>query len=79
MIEAIEALRGATGQGKTLAPLPMEEIGELDEFIADRELLDPDRPEQLFEPMGKHGLAKSWARGRASIAARLHRGRRGAG
>ena len=70
MIGAIEAL---CGDGKTLAPLPMEELGEVEAFIADRELLDPEQPEGLFEPMGKHGLAQSWARGRSMVEARLRR------
>ena len=74
MIDAIEALRANAGTGgKSLLPLPMEDVGEVEELIADHELLDPERPELLFEPMGKHGLAKGWARGRAKIAARLGR------
>lgn len=72
MIGAIESLRGAgKADRKSLKPLPMEGIGEVENFIAEHELLDPDRPEDMFEPMGKHGLAKGWARGRAAIASRL--------
>ena len=70
MIGAIDMLRRA---GKTLEPLEIEELGGVEAFIADHELLDPDRPEELFEPMGRHGLAQSWARGREMIEARLHR------
>ena len=70
MVGAIETLRG---NGKTLEPLPMEKLGQVDEFIADHELLDPERPELLFEPLGKQGLAKGWARGRSMIEARLGR------
>ncbi len=70
MIDAIEALRGA---GKTLEPLAMELVGEVDNFIADHELLDPDRAEDLFEPVGKQGLAHSWAQGRNMIEARIGR------
>jgi hypothetical protein len=74
MLDAVERLRRAGG--KTLVPLPMEELGEVEKAIADNELLDPQRPEHLFEPIGKHGLARSWARGRSRIEARLkHRGR----
>jgi hypothetical protein len=71
MIGAIEALRGT---GKTLELL-MEDVGEVEEFIAEHELLDPRRAEAMFEPIGKRGLARSWARGRALIGARI--GRRG--
>ncbi len=70
MIGTIETL---CGSGKTLQPLPMEELGDVEAFIADHELLDPDRPEQLFEPMGRHGLAQSWARGRSMVESRLRR------
>ena len=70
MIGAIEALRGA---GKTLELLGMEEVGEVEGFIADNEVLDPESADEMFEPFGKHGLAKSWAKGRAMIAARMGR------
>jgi phosphatidylserine/phosphatidylglycerophosphate/cardiolipin synthase-like enzyme len=69
MIGAVERLR--KHDGKTLVPLPMEEVGEVEAIIADNELLDPQRPENMFEPIGKHGLARSWARGRSRIEARL--------
>jgi len=70
MIGAIEALRGA---GKTLELLGMEEVGEVEGFIADNEVLDPESADEMFEPFGKHGLAKSWAKGLAMIAARMGR------
>ena len=72
MIGAIEALRGP---GKTLELLELEDVREAEEFIAEHELLDPQRAEAMFEPIGKRGLARSWARGRALIDARM--GRRG--
>jgi len=70
MIGAIDALRGS---GKTLELLPMEDVGEVEEFIADHELLDPRRAEAMFEPIAKRGMARGWARGRALIDARLGR------
>jgi phosphatidylserine/phosphatidylglycerophosphate/cardiolipin synthase-like enzyme len=80
MIAAIEALRDRNAaladQRKTLEYLPLEEVGEIEGFIADNELLDPESPEDLFEPIGKTGMAGSWARGRAMIGARLKRRRR---
>ncbi len=72
MIEIIDALRGT---GKTLEMLEMDDVGDVEGFIADNELLDPERPEELFEPFGKHGLAKSWAKGRAMIGRRFARPR----
>ncbi|MCY7399257.1 MAG: phospholipase D-like domain-containing protein [Sphingomonas bacterium] len=69
MIEVIEALRGS---GKTLELLDMEETGEVETILAENEVLDPESPDELFEPFGKHGMAQSWAKGRAMIGRRLH-------
>ena len=33
------------------------------------EVLDPESAEEMFEPIGKHGMAQSWAKGRAMIEA----------
>jgi len=73
MVGAIEALRGP---GKTLELLENEDLGEVEDFIADNELLDPKRAEMMFEPRSKRGLALSWARGRAMVETRI--GKRGA-
>ena len=70
MIAAIEALRGP---GKTLILLPMEELGAVQEVMAENEVLDPESPDEMFEPFGKHGMAQSWAKGRAMIGRRLGR------
>ena len=71
MIAAIEALRGP---GKTLELLEMEEVGAVEDVLAENEVLDPESPDELFEPFGKHGMAQSWAKGRAMIGRRLRRG-----
>ena len=62
MVDAIEALRG---DGKTLDLLSMERLGATKEFIAANELLDPESPDAMLDPIAKRGLAKSWAKGRA--------------
>ncbi len=62
MIGAIEALRAA--KGKTLVPLPMEDFTEAQKFVADRQLMDPDRPEGLLDPVVGGSLSKNWRRGR---------------
>jgi hypothetical protein len=67
MVGAIEALRG---EGKTLELLDMETLGATKEFIAANELLDPERPEEMLDPIAKRGLAKSWAKGRAMFGRR---------
>jgi phosphatidylserine/phosphatidylglycerophosphate/cardiolipin synthase-like enzyme len=59
LIETIEALRG---KGKTLAPLVLEEPDAVEEFIAESELLDPERPDEMFEGPGKRGLFRRWKR-----------------
>ncbi len=71
MVDAIEALRG--GGGKTLDLLTMEALGATEEFIADNELLDPESPDAMLDPIARRGLARSWARGRAALTARLAR------
>ena len=70
MVDAIEAL---IGPGKSLELLPMEELSDAQEFIASNELLDPESPEAMLDPIGKRGLARSWAKGRAAIGRRLGR------
>ncbi|MES2483872.1 MAG: phospholipase D-like domain-containing protein [Pseudomonadota bacterium] len=70
MVDAVAALLGA---GKSLELLPMEGLNEAEEFIASNELLDPERADAILEPIGKRGLAKSWAKGRAAIRRRLGR------
>ncbi|WP_309603497.1 phospholipase D-like domain-containing protein [Sphingomonas sp.] len=68
MVKAIEAL---IGPGKSLELLPMEGLSDAEEFIASNELLDPESPEAMLDPIGKRGLAKSWAKGRAAIGQRF--------
>jgi phosphatidylserine/phosphatidylglycerophosphate/cardiolipin synthase-like enzyme len=72
MVDAIEAL---VGPGKSLELLEMEELGDGEEFIASNELLDPESPDAMLDPIGKRGLAKSWAKGRAAVGRRFGRRR----
>ncbi len=60
ILKVIEAL---SGDGKTLEWLDLEQPGPLDEFIANNELLDPTRPDAVFEAPGEHGV-KSYFRRR---------------
>ena len=71
MVAAIEALRG---YGKTLDLLTLETLGAAEEFIASNEILDPESVDEMLDPIGKHGLAKSWAEGRAAVTRRFRRG-----
>lgn len=70
MVDAIAAL---LGPGKSLELLPMEGLSEAEDYIASHELLDPESPDAMLDPIGKRGLAKSWAKGRAAIGHRLGR------
>ena len=70
MVDAIAAL---IGPGKSLELLPMEGLSEAEDYIASHELLDPESPEAMLDPIGKRGLGKSWAKGRAALGKRLGR------
>jgi phosphatidylserine/phosphatidylglycerophosphate/cardiolipin synthase-like enzyme len=43
-------------QGKHLAPFVLRELSDAEKALADSALLDPERPMELFEPIGKRGL-----------------------
>lgn len=53
MIAAIEELRGS---GRTLNPLDVPDLGDIEGFVADNEILDPEKPGGFFEPFSKRGL-----------------------
>ena len=53
MIAAIEKLRG---DGRSLRPYQLPDVGEVSKWLADNELLDPEGPEEMFEPLTKRGL-----------------------
>jgi phospholipase D1/2 len=53
LIAAIEELRGS---GRTLVPFEPPKPGALQELIATSELLDPEAPNEIFEPRVRPGL-----------------------
>lgn len=53
LIAAIERLRGS---GRSLRPYEVPDLSEVEEWLADNEVLDPDGPEEMFEPLTKRGL-----------------------
>lgn len=60
-IRAIEALRlpaadQSSHRHRTLIPYITPEVSGLAEWLADNEILDPEGPEAIFEPMEKRGL-----------------------
>ncbi|ENO90239.1 phospholipase D-like domain-containing protein [Thauera linaloolentis] len=57
MIAAIEHLRGP---GRSLVRYKLPELGSAEEWFADNEILDPEGPDAVFEPLSKRGLFKGW-------------------
>ena len=53
MIAVVEALRGS---GKTLQPYAPPELTEAEKLLVDKEVLDPEGPEEMFEPLTKRSL-----------------------
>lgn len=60
LIRTIEELRG---RGRTLIPYELPELNAAEEWLADNEILDPEGPDVIFEPLGKRGLFKAWRGG----------------
>ncbi|MBE7183087.1 MAG: phospholipase [Methylobacterium mesophilicum] len=53
LIAAIEALRG---EGRSLRPYEVPDLSSVEEWLADNEVLDPEGPEEMFEPLAQRGL-----------------------
>lgn len=53
LIGAVEALRG---DGRSLRPYVLPDLGSAVEWLADSELLDPEGAEEMFEPLSQRGL-----------------------
>ena len=48
---------GLPQAGRRLVPFSLRPLTNREKALADSALLDPDRPEEIFEPIGKrHGL-----------------------
>jgi phosphatidylserine/phosphatidylglycerophosphate/cardiolipin synthase-like enzyme len=53
LIATIEQLRGP---GRSLRPYEVPDLGEVEKWLADNEVLDPEHPEEMFEGFAKRGL-----------------------
>lgn len=53
LIASIEGLRGV---GRTLVPYEPEDLGTVSKWLADNEVLDPEGPREMFEPLSKRSL-----------------------
>ena len=49
----IDLIESAPREGKRLDPFALRPLNESEKAIADGALLDPERPEELFEPIGR--------------------------
>ena len=70
LVATIEALRG---QDKTLDHLEKRELGDLEEFISEHELGDPESTDEMFEPFARKTLRQRWRQRRKSIRKRFSR------
>ena len=62
LIRTVEALR--TTPGRTLVPYEVPDLDAVRIWLADNEVLDPDGPEEMFEPFSKRGLFRRLKRKR---------------
>ena len=61
LIETVERLRG---QGKTLQPYEVPDLSAVTTWLADNEVLDPEGPDEMFEPLSTRGLFRRLRRPR---------------
>jgi phosphatidylserine/phosphatidylglycerophosphate/cardiolipin synthase-like enzyme len=55
LIETIEALRG---DGRSLRPYELPDLKDVEKWLADNEVLDPEGPEEIFKPFSQRGLLR---------------------
>lgn len=55
LIAAIDALRGA---GRSLISYKMPALSDVEKWLAESELLDPEGPEEIFKPLSERGLLR---------------------
>ncbi|WP_233280643.1 phospholipase D-like domain-containing protein [Devosia rhizoryzae] len=57
LIKTIETLRGT---GRTLRDYQVPELNDIEKWLADNEVLDPEGPEEMFEPLSQRGLMRGF-------------------
>lgn len=60
----IATIEGLMGSGETLRPYRVPDLGAVEAYLADHEILDPEGPEEMFEPIGRRGLFRRLRRPR---------------
>jgi phosphatidylserine/phosphatidylglycerophosphate/cardiolipin synthase-like enzyme len=58
LVRTIDVL--APSEGRTLRPIQPPELNDLEKWLADNEVLDPEGPDQMFEAMTRRGLARGF-------------------
>lgn len=53
MIAAIESMRGS---GRSLRPYEVPDLSDVEKWLADNEVLDPEGPAEMFEPLSQRDL-----------------------
>jgi hypothetical protein len=53
LIATIEKMRGP---GRSLRPYEVPDLNEVEAWLADNEVLDPEDPEEMFEGFARRGL-----------------------
>ena len=59
----VSARSSKTAPGRTLRPYRTPDLNAVQEWLADNEVLDPEGPEEMFEPISERGLfrrMKGW-------------------
>ncbi|OZB14466.1 MAG: phospholipase [Rhodobacterales bacterium 34-62-10] len=57
LIDTIDTLQGP---GHSLKPYAFPETTDTADWVAETEILDPNGPDEMFEPLTKRGLFKGW-------------------
>ena len=52
----LAAVRSLQGRGRSLVRYEIPDLSALQVWLADNEILDPEGPEEFFEPLAKRGL-----------------------
>lgn len=58
LIATIERFR--RDAGRTLKPYETPRLREVEAWLAENEILDPEGPDEMFEPLAKRGLFRGW-------------------
>jgi phosphatidylserine/phosphatidylglycerophosphate/cardiolipin synthase-like enzyme len=60
----IQTVEGLIGEGRTLVPYEVPDLPAVEKWLADNEVLDPEDPDELFEPLSGKGLFRGRLRRR---------------